>query len=219
MFRAWDLSAEPYWPYLICLELGTSQLNLTWYGTWGLSGTVYVSGLKLGTSQLNPARSVSTLGPLSRTLPDLSRTWSLSAEHYLTCIEVWTSVVSYLICLELCDVRPVQVDGEPHNVLSAVLQDVPAQCQIVRNIPIERSPCIRTIVYLRIPSYSMSLMSRVSRAKSANVKFLSRSREHLENIKGTLTRNILACFIIFNIKSVFFSVRWRFLNFSFALSF
>jgi hypothetical protein len=38
-------------------------------------------------------------------------------------------------------------------------------------------------------------------------------------LKGTLTQNILAFFIIFNIKSVFFSVRWRFFNFSFALSF
>jgi hypothetical protein len=147
MSRAWDLSAEPY---LICLKLGTSQLNLIGYvsssgplgwtlpdmsRTWDLSGNVYMRGLKLGTSQLNPARSVSTLGPFSWTLPDLSRTWDLLAEHYLICIEVWTSVVSHLICLELCDVRPVQVDGEPHNVLPAVLQDVPAQCQIVRNIP------------------------------------------------------------------------------------
>ncbi len=34
--------------------------------------------------------------------------------------------------------------------------------------------------------------------------------------KGTLTRDILAFFIIFNIKLVFFSVRWWFLDFSFA---
>ncbi len=38
------------------------------------------------------------------------------------------------------------------------------------------------------------------------------------DIKGTLTRDILAFFIIFNIKSVFIGVRWRFLNFSFAWS-
>ena len=31
----------------------------------------------------------------------------------------------YLICLELGDVWLVQVDGDPHDVLPAVLQDVP----------------------------------------------------------------------------------------------